>query len=323
MGIVQKINQTINTIKYKKLVKKAHKYFSEKKYKEAKETFEQAFSYGFLAIDYMRYACILCQLEEYSNAVEVINQILASNPPGFVQGWAHALLGDINFDLTNSEIAIEEYEKAIECEDFSLDAVCYLKLGTLYDNQESNLEDENVKKAYEYLKKAQELNNELLIATYEIGSILFRSERFEEALDCFLKVNEKDELKETDCDFQIGTCYEVLNNMDAAEKYYLEELKHKEPNPATLVTLGLLYMYSNKMDKAKEVFLKELKINEENYIAWYDLGCLYALEDDMKNANECFKVLKYKAPDLFNEINQDPELSEYIKSDYYKALLDE
>ena len=319
MGLSEKINQR----KYDKLVKQANSLFEEAKFKESKERFEAAFEFGFSPIDYMRYACVLCQLEEYSQAIDVINQLLGFDPPKFVQGWAHALLGDINFDLCNQEKAIEEYEKAMTCEDFSMDAICFLKLGTLYDDQESSLENDDVKKAYDYLLKAKELNENLIIASYEIGTILLRSERAEEALEYFNKVEEVDKEDETDCHFRMALCYEILKNNEKAKEYLYKELKHKEPNPATLITLGLIFMDEGNMEKAKDAFLEQLKNNSEDYIAWYDLGCVYALINDYDNANECFKIIKYKSPNLFHELISDPELSEYIKSDEYNKLINE
>ena len=53
------------------------------------------------------------------------------------------------------------------------------------------------------------------------------------------------------------------------------------------------------------------------------MGCLYAVQNDFENAYECFKILKYKKKEYFKEVPNDPELKEFIKSDYYLSLLNE
>ena len=304
--------------KYDKLIKQAKLYYKKEDFINAIKTYEEAFKIKALLPDYLMYGYLLIDLEEYNKAEQLLDEL--SNKLDISE--IHFALANI-YERTNRKYdAITMYEKVLEqASEFE---PAHFSLAYIYDDlseeAKEEMEGENTKKAICHYEKAIELNDNNFWSHINLGSIYERYNDNEKALTHFLKAYEIDKTKEMVC-YNLGVVYYKLKNYDESLKYYNEELTKENPFKSTYYNLGILYKDGFKdYEKAKMYYLKGLDGNEEEYNIWYNLGCIHALLEDFKNAFECFKYIYYKKKKYLGYLDDDPELEEFRKTEYYHFL---
>ena len=188
------------------------------------------------------------------------------------------------------------------------------------EEEGKSFEDEIVKKAMYHYQEALKLNNNNFWSHVNLGSIYERFNNNEEALKHFSKAYEIDNTKEMVC-YNLGVVYYKLKEYQKSLDFYKEELTKENPFKSTYYNLGILYKDGfQDYENAKYYYLKGLEINNEDYNIWYNLGCVHALLKDYKNAYECFKYIYYKNKKYLNYLDNDKELEEFRKTEYYNQL---
>ncbi|MBS6603439.1 MAG: tetratricopeptide repeat protein [Brachyspira sp.] len=98
---------------------------------------------------------------------------------------------------------------------------------------------------------------------------------------------DSDNIKESNCKFEIAYSYEELDNHKKAEKIYKLELKSQPNSSAVLNNLGVIYKNNKEYEKAIQYFTKGLKADPNNE------KCPMNLEETKKKLQEQ-KNKKYK-----------------------------
>lgn len=304
--------------KYDKLVKKAKELYETGDLENASKYYEQAFVNKVKVSDYLMLGYIYIDLGYLSKAENIFNKVHEISD-GF----------EVNYGLANiyersgrKETAIEYYNKVLkEKENFEM---AHFSIAYLYDeNSEETKEDytgENVRKAVHHYQRCLECNDNNFWAHINLGSIFERFNYNNEALEHFQKAYNIDKDEKMVC-YNLGVAYYKLKEYDLSLKYYLDELKKEEPFGSTWYNLGILYKDGfNDYNKAKYYYLLGLEKNNEDYNIWYNLGCIHALLLDYENAFECFKYIYYKNKKYLGYLDEDKELEEFRKTEYYLKL---
>ncbi len=304
--------------KYQKLIEQAKICYIEEQFSEAIKLYEQAFEIKMLLKDYLMYGYLLVDLEEYSKAEKMFDDLLIQ----FDISEVHYALANIYEKTKRYFKAIEMYKKVIEqTPDFEQ---VHFSLAYIYDDlseeRKEQKDGEFVTKAIEHYEIAIELNQENFWSHINLGSIYERYDENELALKHFLKAYEIDKTKEMVC-YNLGVIYYKLKDYITSLKYYEEELKKEHPYISTFYNLGILYKDGfQDYDKAKYYYLKALEEHKEDYNIWYNLGCIYALQKNYSEAFECFKYIYYKNKKYLSYMPQDKELDQFRETEYYITL---
>jgi tetratricopeptide (TPR) repeat protein len=139
--------------------------------------------------------------------------------------------------------------------------------------------------------------------------------------------------------FDIGHCYEELEDIEKAEEFYEKSLDEDPFNEKTWVILGSLYLQSSNVDKALEAFEYALSINKDDHTALilktaalmksgeYDkaIHCLLEIlsnsseyRDALCNLGECYEITEdlEKAEECYSKSISD-DVSSISPSAYW------
>lgn len=305
--------------KYFKIVNEAEKLREDGKLKEAVDKYNEAFKDIINVRDYINLACVYIDLQEYDKAINIFLDIIEETKD------KSAPLDSVYFGLAvcydslkQKDKAIAAYEEAIKIGCMAPE--CYYFLGTLYDEDATSIESDEAIKTINCYQKAIEIYPEYLFAYVNLGNLYARFNDNNKALEYFLKAKELDCDKSANSDYNLAVVYNNLGDKDKAEYYYLEELKTKDPYPATYYNLGILYKEKGEYDKSLQYYLKAIELDEKDFDAWYNLACLYALMNDFDNTFSCLTFIKYNKPKWLEGTKTDVELVELRKDKRYEEL---
>ena len=181
---------------------------------------------------------------------------------------------------------------------------------------------ESFEKAKEHLKKAlviakkNNIEKNLIDVYFELGKCYKRTNDYSNALDCYFKLTEYDDVKfpiseKAKVYGNIASIYQELGNYDKAYQFQMKGLaihEYEKDNKGIskdLYVLGTIFYYQKRYDQALEYYLKSkeicdlLKNDRSSYACLEALGSVYAkLGDYEKSAN-----LTYEALDLAKKMN--------------------
>ncbi|MCD6310010.1 MAG: diguanylate cyclase, partial [Candidatus Eremiobacteraeota bacterium] len=158
---------------------------------------------------YVNYAKRYLQLEDTYNAIKCLEYAIKQYPKN---DRAHALLGDIYFDIPDEAKAEEEYKKAIKLNPKK--GSYHTKLGKLYYEY-----FKDYKKAVPELKKGFHMDTTQHESLYYLGLIKQEEKKYEEAEKYFKKAL-KLKKKETKYHIALGRLYQELQRWKDSEKEY-------------------------------------------------------------------------------------------------------
>lgn len=304
--------------KYDKLIIKAKQAYDKGDLDLASKYYEEAFKEKIIIADYLMLAYIYVDLNKYNLAEKIFKNVKMIDDGIEV----HFGLANIYERTGRKKDAIELYSKVVEeNDDFD---IAHFSLAYLYDEigeeQEEDINGDNISKAVIHYEKSLQLNNNNFWAHINLGSIYERNNIDDKALYHFSKAYEIDKNEKMVC-YNLGVVYSKIKQYDKALRYYLEELKKENPYPSSYYNIGILYKDGFKdYDKAQYYYLLGLEKNQEDYNIWYNLGCVHALKKDFENAFNCFKYIYYKKKKYLGYLDQDEELEEFRKTNYYMML---
>lgn len=248
---------------------------------------------------------------------------------------------------------IRELTESVNPEDTDIEDMSEIPFETgllIWDNNDN-------KKALEYLDKAIAANADRAQYRLVKGNILLDEKEYEKALDCYEAV--KDFYKDwARIYYNIGLCYEGMkqrekameafdktiemdpdcgdacekmsdiymsrymrsyhqSDFDTAIQYITKQLAVRE-NCYYLVHRGLLYMDALYIDEAIADFKKALELEPEDWAAWNNLGCCYKYTARYDEAIECLK----KAMECQEKREKKSILPYSNIADCYKGLRD-
>ncbi|MCK9536223.1 MAG: tetratricopeptide repeat protein [Bacilli bacterium] len=296
--------------KYNELIAQAKQAYRQQKMDEAARLYEEAFKEMVIVEDLIDLALIYLDNKmpvKALSAFQAIIDVFPGSPQGYYGlGLAYEQLG-------KRDLAEEAYLNTIK-NDHTF-AQAYFNIALLADD------DGNEQKAYDYYKKTLIYNSEHFWANLNLGSFYEKNNYLDLALQHTLKAY-KINRQEKMVTFNLGVIYGKLGDYESALKYYKEEAKKSNCYLMTHLNIALIYkdVYSD-YKISRRYLLEGIARFKDNTALWYNLGCLYALLKDYENAHNCLYYAVIKKPDLQQMINEDEELVDFRKTNYYFNLL--
>jgi tetratricopeptide (TPR) repeat protein len=151
------------------------------------------------------------------------------------------------------------------------------------------------------------------VVDYELNSIpemLMEYQYFEEAIEFFHRLEHPDNVN-AQIFFNIGYCYEQIEDMENAEKYYEKSLDEDPFNERTWIILGALHLNTMNIDKAIDAFEFAYSINNSEHVALLCKVASLIQSEEYGEAINCIVEVLTAKPN--NAITQD-NLEEYYST---------
>ena len=232
-------------------------------------------------------------LEDYPKAEKHFLKVCEQEPDDekacdFLVG-TYIALGEIEEEENgNSEKAIEyalEAKKYAKTRENKIDTEIFL--ASLYNRHMRYTEAEEI------LRPILAKNKRDVEGIYELGYSLFKQERYEEALEYFLKLEKLNDAD--DWLYQkIGICYKNLDEKEEALKYYLKAVELDEEDTYSMSDIAWLYNVLGKYEEGLKYLEKLEELGQDD--AWtngefgYCLSRLERHEEAIKKLNHALEV---------------------------------
>ena len=231
-------------------------------------------------------------LEDYTKAEKHFLKVCEQEPDDekacdFLVG-TYIALGEIEEENGNSEKAIEyalEAKKYAKTRENKIDTEIFL--ASLYNRHMRYTEAEEI------LRPILAKNKRDVEGNYELGYSLFKQERYEEALEYFLKLEKLDYAD--DWLYQkIGICYKNLDKKEESLKYYLKAVELDEEDTYSMSDIAWLYNVLGKYEEGLKYLEKLEELGQDD--AWtngefgYCLSRLERHEEAIKKLNHALEV---------------------------------
>lgn len=293
---------------YNELIYIARDYGERSDWDKAIEYFEKAFELQVLTDDYLDLAICYVESGNSYKGLKIIDEVISYYPE---YERAHYYKGIYYEHLELYDEAVKEYKKSIELG--NNEAETYYKIGLLYD-EFIKLDDVELIKYY-YLK-ALSINDKHFYANLNLGAIYEHSDELDKALKYTLKAHDEHP-NNPYASYNLGVVYCKMNDFETAKKYYLEELSKNKNSSNSYYNIGLIYSNSKDYQNAKECYLKALQIDKEDYRYWFNLACVYSLTMEYENCFNCLNIARMYCTEVDDFVEEDEELSNFRKTDYY------
>ena len=231
-------------------------------------------------------------LEDYTKAEKHFLKVCEQEPDDekacdFLVG-TYIALGEIEEENGNSEKAIEyalEAKKYAKTRENKIDTEIFL--ASLYNRHMRYTEAEEI------LRPILAKNKRDVEGIYELGYSLFKQERYEEALEYFLKLEKLDNAD--DWLYQkIGICYKNLDEKEEALKYYLKAVELDEEDTYSMSDIAWIYNVLGKYEEGLKYLERLEELGQDD--AWtnvefgYCLSRLERYEEAIKKLNHALEV---------------------------------
>ena len=231
-------------------------------------------------------------LEDYTKAEKHFLKVCEQEPDDekacdFLVG-TYIALGEIEEENGNSEKAIEyalEAKKYAKTRGNKIDTEIFL--ASLYNRHMRYTEAEEI------LRPILAKNKRDVEGIYELGYSLFKQERYEEALEYFLKLEKLNDAD--DWLYQkIGICYKNLDEKEKALKYYLKAVELDEEDTYSMSDIAWLYNVLGKYEEGLKYLERLEELGQDD--AWtngefgYCLSILERHEEAIKKLNHALEV---------------------------------
>ena len=231
-------------------------------------------------------------LEDYTKAEKYFLKVYEQEPDNekacdFLVG-TYIALGEIEEENGNSEKAIEyalEAKKYAKTRGNKIDTEIFL--ASLYNRHMRYTEAEEI------LRPILAKNKRDIEGNYELGYSLFKQERYEEALEYFLKLEKLNDAD--DWLYQkIGICYKNLDKKEEALKYYLKAVELDEEDTYSMSDIAWLYNVLGKYEEGLKYLERLEELGQDD--AWtngefgYCLSRLERHEEAIKKLNHALEV---------------------------------
>ena len=231
-------------------------------------------------------------LEDYTKAEKYFLKVYEQEPDNekacdFLVG-TYIALGEIEEENGNSEKAIEyalEAKKYAKTRENKIDTEIFL--ASLYNRHMRYTEAEEI------LRPILAKNKRDIEGNYELGYSLFKQERYEEALEYFLKLEKLNDADEWLYQ-KIGICYKNLDEKEKALKYYLKAVELDEEDTYSISDIAWLYNFLGKYEEGLKYLERLEELGQDD--AWtngefgYCLSRLERYEEAIKKLNHALEV---------------------------------
>ena len=231
-------------------------------------------------------------LEDYTKAEKHFLKVCEQEPDNekacdFLVG-TYIALGEIEEENENSEKAVEyalEAKKYAKTRENKIDTEIFL--ASLYNRHMRYTEAEEI------LRPILAKNKRDVEGIYELGYSLFKQERYEEALEYFLKLEKLNDADEWLYQ-KIGICYKNLDEKEKALKYYLKAVELDEEDTYSISDIAWLYNFLGKYEEGLKYLERLEELGQDD--AWTNVEFGYCLsrlerhEEAIKKLNHALEV---------------------------------
>ncbi|MBF1218815.1 MAG: tetratricopeptide repeat protein, partial [Fusobacterium periodonticum] len=231
-------------------------------------------------------------LEDYTKAEKHFLKVYEQEPDDekacdFLVG-TYIALGEIEEENENSEKAVEyalEAKKYAKTRENKIDTEIFL--ASLYNRHMRYTEAEEI------LRPILAKNKRDVEGIYELGYSLFKQERYEEALEYFLKLEKLDYADEWLYQ-KIGICYKNLDKKEESLKYYLKAVELDEEDTYSMSDIAWLYNVLGKYEEGLKYLERLEELGQDD--AWTNVEFGYCLsrlerhEEAIKKLNHALEV---------------------------------
>lgn len=135
------------------------------------------------------------------------------------------------------------------------------------------------------VEKIEKFNADLL---YVKGEVLFELGRLNAAVECFDKAVSADTDYNIELLHRISTYFLENEEINLALKYLLISYNKEKNNLAVLFDMGYCFERLNELDKSVKYYNEYLDINPFSAPAWYNLGIVHTKLGEFDKAIECY-----------------------------------
>jgi tetratricopeptide (TPR) repeat protein len=223
----------------------------------------------------------LVKLNRFNDAEQVVRRYLQVHKNS---ADAHYLLGYILFKEQKAKESLAEYTEGARyrtpgAADFEVVAGDYVLLHDYLD-------------ADKWFTKSVEWNPNNLQALYYLGRTKYNENRFEEAVDVFLRCLKLDP-KNVKAEDNLGLSYEGMGRTEEAMAAYKTAISWDANDAGPYINLGALLVESNRSAEAVAYLLRALQIAPEDVRAHRALGKAYLHLNQLESAqNELEKSVQ-------------------------------
>ena len=231
-------------------------------------------------------------LEDYTKAEKHFLKVYEQEPDNekacdFLVG-TYIALGENEEENGNSEKAVEyalEAKKYAKTRENKIDTEIFL--ASLYNRHMRYTEAEEI------LRPILAKNKRDVEGIYELSYSLFKQERYEEALEYFLKLEKLNDADEWLYQ-KIGICYKNLDEKEEALKYYLKAVELDEEDTYSISDIAWLYNVLGKYEEGLKYLERLEELGQDD--AWtngefgYCLSRLERHEEAIKKLNHALEV---------------------------------
>lgn len=148
---------------------------------------------------------------------------------------------------------------------------------------------------------AQSMSKEML-AEGQKGVQFFEQGRFDEALAVFKRM-EKKIPTDHQVTLNMGLCYENLNEIELAERYYRKSAQAVPTNPDVFNTLGSLYVRTGQIEAALASYTSAIKLVPHGDDLYFNRGNAHQARGDHGSAAVDFDMATKIRPDNYQAWN--------------------
>ena len=249
------------------------KYFSQKKYPQARSCFEQAvksnpqFEAAFFNLGMTH------KVMNANDAALTAFSKAATLKPDYVRAWIE--IARMQDKKRNYSEAINNYRKALSLEPSNTSAL--KEMAQVYSKQK------DAKQAERYFKEALALGDTDPVTYYNLAAVQLELGKVTEALQ-----NAQKALAGNDKDarflYTYGLALEKNNRLREAEDYYARSVAADGQYGKPRINLGRIQLEAGRLDSAEEHLLAAYRADASNFEVNINLGKLYGLKHEYGKA---------------------------------------
>lgn len=196
--------------------------------------------------------------------------------------------------MDNITASIEQSVKLLECGKYAEVIKQLTPINQQFPNNDEILvllaealsETKRSKQAIELLQQRAKFSDVAPDVIFSLGDGFFSVDNIKSALECYHRlVNIYDCCAEAWV--RIGLVHVAQDELDAAEKSFLNSLECEPDNSSALNSLGALAMERQQSAIAKDWFQQAVAVDDEDPEAWGNLAELCYDDGDLDNAQRC------------------------------------
>ncbi|MGD0340946.1 MAG: tetratricopeptide repeat protein, partial [Bacteroidales bacterium] len=125
-------------------------------------------------------------------------------------------------------------------------------------------------------------------ALFNKGNLLCNLDRHAEAIPVYLEYLDN-EPESFEAMTYLAECYERINNLPLAKKYYHDAIELAPEFADPWFGLGVIELNSGNPDDSLIYFRKAVRLDDENPEFWYLLGKAHYVKSEIKSSLSCFR----------------------------------